>query len=186
MCISLCIYIYIYTCRHIHTYMYTYTYIHVYTWMHACMHTYRHTYMHACIHTYIHVYAYTQYWKPNYAQRFGASRNTSWCDTVLWHERICPYPLMYALLMYVNCLVLVYGQFSEFHVCLCGLDPGNLKFDTVRTNKQHLLLGFETLNLRLCDLKLRKLTVCHLHSNRKISNRKIVRFECRWPFAIWM
>ena len=31
-----------------------------------------------------------------------------------------------------------YGQFSEFHVCFCGLDSGNLKFETVRTNKQHI------------------------------------------------
>ena len=30
------------------------------------------------------------------------------------------------------------GQFSEFHACFCGLDPGNLKFETVRTNKQHI------------------------------------------------
>ena len=31
-----------------------------------------------------------------------------------------------------------YGQFSKCYVCFCGLDPGNLKFDTVRTNKQHI------------------------------------------------
>ena len=31
-----------------------------------------------------------------------------------------------------------YGQFSKFHACFCGLDPGNLKFETVRTNKQHM------------------------------------------------
>ena len=31
-----------------------------------------------------------------------------------------------------------YGQFSRFHVCLCGLDSGNLKFETVRTNKRHI------------------------------------------------
>ena len=31
-----------------------------------------------------------------------------------------------------------HGQFSEFHVCFCGLDPGILKFETVRTNKQHI------------------------------------------------
>ena len=31
-----------------------------------------------------------------------------------------------------------YGQFSKFHVYLCGLDSGNLKFETVRTNKQHI------------------------------------------------
>ena len=28
-----------------------------------------------------------------------------------------------------------HGQFSDCHVCFCGLDPGNLKFETVRTNK---------------------------------------------------
>ena len=31
-----------------------------------------------------------------------------------------------------------YGQFSEFHVCFCGLDSVNLKFETVRTNKQYI------------------------------------------------
>ena len=31
-----------------------------------------------------------------------------------------------------------YGQFSKYHICFCGLDPGNLKFETVRTNKQHI------------------------------------------------
>ena len=45
-----------------------------------------------------------------------------------------------------------YGQFSKCHVCFCGLDPGNLKFETVRTHKQHTyFLGFETLNLKFCD-----------------------------------
>ena len=31
-----------------------------------------------------------------------------------------------------------YGQFSKFNVCFCGLDPGNLTFETVRTDKQHI------------------------------------------------
>ena len=31
-----------------------------------------------------------------------------------------------------------YGQFSKIHVCFCGLDPGNLKFETARTNKQRI------------------------------------------------
>ena len=31
-----------------------------------------------------------------------------------------------------------YGQFSEFHVCFCGLDSGNLKFETVRTTRRHI------------------------------------------------
>ena len=33
---------------------------------------------------------------------------------------------------------IVYSQFSKCHVCFCGLDPGNSKFETVRTNKQHI------------------------------------------------
>ena len=35
-------------------------------------------------------------------------------------------------------LTFLYGQFSKFHVCFCGLDSGNLKLETVRTNKQHI------------------------------------------------
>ena len=31
-----------------------------------------------------------------------------------------------------------YGQFSKFHVWFCGLDPGNLKIETVRTHEQHI------------------------------------------------
>ena len=31
-----------------------------------------------------------------------------------------------------------YGKFSTFQVCFCGLDPGNLKSETVRTHKRHV------------------------------------------------
>ena len=31
-----------------------------------------------------------------------------------------------------------FGQFSKLHVCFCGLDPANLKFETVRTHKQRI------------------------------------------------
>ena len=34
--------------------------------------------------------------------------------------------------------LIVYGQFSKLHVSFSGLDPGNLKFETVRTHKQHI------------------------------------------------
>ena len=34
--------------------------------------------------------------------------------------------------------ITLYGQFSTFHVCFCGLDPGNLKFETVRTQRQRI------------------------------------------------
>ena len=38
----------------------------------------------------------------------------------------------------IKCKPYLYGQFSKCHVCFCGLDPGNLKFETVRTHKQHI------------------------------------------------
>ena len=31
-----------------------------------------------------------------------------------------------------------YGKFSKFQICFCGLDPGNLRFETVQTNKQRI------------------------------------------------
>ena len=40
--------------------------------------------------------------------------------------------------IYIYIYIYVYGHFSEFHVCFCGLDSGNLKFETVRTNKQRI------------------------------------------------
>ena len=36
------------------------------------------------------------------------------------------------------CSRLGYGQFSKSHACFCGLDSGNLTFETVRTNTQHI------------------------------------------------
>ena len=30
------------------------------------------------------------------------------------------------------------GKFSNFQVCFCGLHPGNLKSETVRTHKQRI------------------------------------------------
>ena len=34
--------------------------------------------------------------------------------------------------------VLLLRSIFKFHVCFCGLDPGNLKFETVRTNQQNI------------------------------------------------
>ena len=39
---------------------------------------------------------------------------------------------------YIHTYIHTYGQFSKFQICFCGLDPGNLKFETVRTRKQHV------------------------------------------------
>ena len=37
-----------------------------------------------------------------------------------------------------GCELAFYGQFSNYHVCFCGLGSGNLRFETARTNKQHI------------------------------------------------
>ena len=31
-----------------------------------------------------------------------------------------------------------YGQFSKVQILFCGLDPGNLRFEIVRANKQRI------------------------------------------------
>ena len=47
-----------------------------------------------------------------------------------------------------------YGQSSRFHVCFCGLDPGNLTIsDSMDKYTTYLLLGFETLNLKFEIMK---------------------------------
>ena len=56
--------------------------------------------------------------------------------------------------------MLLYSQFSNVHVCFCGLDPGNLKFETVRINKQH---------------------VCFWDLRRSIWNFEIWNYE-NWPY----
>ena len=43
-----------------------------------------------------------------------------------------------SIIIIIIIIIVIYGQFSKFHVCFCGLDPGNLKFETVRTNRQHI------------------------------------------------
>ena len=50
------------------------------------------------------------------------------------------YWLMIIILSIIIIMTIIrtYGQLSKFHVCFCGLDPGNLKFETVRTHKQRI------------------------------------------------
>ena len=56
-------------------------------------------------------------------------------DCIIIHAN---HRLFHAIWCYSVLLSLVYGQFSKCHVCFCGLAPGNLKFGTVRTNRQHI------------------------------------------------
>ena len=51
------------------------------------------------------------------------------------------YYVMLSIVTYNNIVLLsisYYGKFSNNHVCFCGLDPGNLKSETVRTYKRHV------------------------------------------------
>ena len=61
----------------------------------------------------------------------------------IYHYYITCY-MLYSILYYITVPVggLLrgpnYGQFSKSHVCFCGLDSGNLRFETVRTHKQRI------------------------------------------------
>ena len=88
-----------------------------------------------CIYMYIHTYVYTHVMiiiiimlifciRPP----FGSSRILAAARTVASKTP----PLRFGISLYDH------GQFSEFHVCFCGLDSGNLKFEIVRKNKQHI------------------------------------------------
>ena len=46
--------------------------------------------------------------------------------------------LIIIIILIIMIIIISYGQFSKCHVCFCGLGPGNLKFETVRTHKQHI------------------------------------------------
>ena len=110
----MCIYIYIciYICIHVYIYIYN---IHnnIYIYIHTCISIYKQNWLcsrpaQRARHTSLPIYTYTY--------------------TIIYSYMI--------LVDYISCQY--YGQFSEFNVCFCGLDSGNLKFETVRTNKQHI------------------------------------------------
>ena len=59
-------------------------------------------------------------------------------NTIIRHQYNIILYNKYYYKAYYTTYIRQYGQFSKFHVCFCGLDPGNLKSETVRTNKQHI------------------------------------------------
>ena len=71
-----------------------------------------------CLHIYLHTYIYIHI---NLILCRASALPIALARYSLRHGDECPY-----------------GQFSIYHVCFCGLDPGNLKLETVRTNKQHI------------------------------------------------
>ena len=103
---------------YIHIYIYIYIYICIYTYIHKC------GYIYIYIHTYIYIYIYIYIYRPGRrapARRLQAGGAR---QLVLRGNHSSN----------ATCLRSVF----KFHVCFCGLDPGNLKFETVRTNKQHI------------------------------------------------
>ena len=120
-----------------------------------------------CVCVYIYIYTYTILYsitRPSRSPRMGSwgSRHPPRQASLLYiyiyisYKYIYIYIYMYVYVcMYVYihtyiyiyiythtytyiCSRLWYGQFSKFKICFCGLDPGNLKFETVRTHKQHI------------------------------------------------
>ena len=75
-----------------------------------------------CVHIYLYIYKHV-YSNTYYATTY--SEETGWAarSSRSWSSSFSSF--------------IHYGQFSKFHACFFSLDPGNLKFETVRTNKQH-------------------------------------------------
>ena len=82
-------------------------------------------------------------------ERFGrSSAKIRW----IYMRIICMYVFIHIWHITYTCVIQVvtytyaarrivrehYGQFSKCHVCFCSLDSGDLKFETVRTNQQHI------------------------------------------------
>ena len=88
--------------------------MYIYIYIYICPSLSLYIYIYIYIYTFIHTYMYLL------PHDLGHPVRVRHDDHAEVHERI------------------PYGQFSEFHVCFCGLDPVNLKFETVRTNKQHI------------------------------------------------
>ena len=95
--------------------------MYMYLYTHVCMYVYIYTHMYVCmcIYIYIYIYIYTTW---------GNHLSNTTCLTRAFVEDGEECSKFNSL----------YGQFSKNHVCFCGLDPGNLKFETVRTNKRHI------------------------------------------------
>ena len=166
-CLSdIMIYVYIYIYIRIHTYIHTYIhscYIYIYIYIYTCVYIYIyiHTYMHTYISMYIYIYIYEDAYiyiyvniyiyiyiilskAPQGNQRgaLGSENPSCIVEHLLvsaQHGSKNPGFVLRPLSLYsIASLGVAYGQLSKFHVCFCGLDPGNLKFETVRTNKQHI------------------------------------------------
>ena len=91
--------------------------------------------MYVYIHTYIYIYIYTHI-HNNIDNNHKHDTNNKHIHNVLLRVFFAYSPRLYRRtdMLLGSC----YGQFSKFNVRVCGLDSGNLKFETVRKNKQHI------------------------------------------------
>ena len=141
---------YTYTYTHI-IYIYIYIYTHIYVYIHIYIYVqreseretereieiYRDIYF-AYIHTrYIihkmHMIHIICVYPPTYV-----STNPHVNTLTYTYPHVNTYAENLPTCQHVSNVICIYGQFSKFHVCFCGLDPGNLKLETVRTNEQHI------------------------------------------------
>ena len=97
----------------------------MYTYMYVCVYMYIYICICICIYIYIYIYitwVFTEGPHIPYLSKFiRTGRCLRQCVDTGMRTDADPH-----------------GQFSKFHVCCCGLDSGNLKFETVRANKQHI------------------------------------------------
>ena len=116
--------------------------------MYVCMYVCMYMYVYVCIYIYIYMFSFS-YLQFAFVSLLAAAPGIRLYYTILYYTilyyTILYYTILYYTIMYYAILYsiyylvyCVYGQFSKFHVCCFGLDSGNLKFETVRTNKQHI------------------------------------------------
>ena len=120
--------------RHIHIYIYICIYIYIYIYISLSLYIY----IYISLSLYIYIYIYIYIYKGGRGGRPCASESIFMYYFLLRMRIVKRISLQELLLVCARDLEgTKYGQFSNF-MCFCGLDPGNLKFETVWTNKQHI------------------------------------------------
>ena len=85
------------------------------------MFTYAYAYVYAYIYIYIYTYIYIYIYIHTHIPMYDTNNHTM--------------NITYSCMISTR---IIYGQFSKLYVCFCGLDAGNLKFETVRTHTQRI------------------------------------------------
>ena len=148
ICACVCTYIYIYI--YVITYVYLYLYIYIYIYIEreiyiSCIHIYIYIYIYIYMYIYIYIYIYIERERDTYRHMLyyyiptHPLARTSCCAFLSssWKRSgVSCYSFLETFRRSIRRRRCCGGLWQ--HERSCGLDPGNLKFETVQTNKQHI------------------------------------------------